>query len=95
MDGHVVTRSHGAEHDPAAGPAGGQHGQGSRLGYCPQHDPLLDLLTAREQLALYARLKVGFPASWTLASILLPWRRVASFESLQQAKLLSAAGSVL
>ena len=30
------------------------------LGYCPQVDPLLDLMTAREQLALFARLK-GVP----------------------------------
>ena len=28
------------------------------LGFCPQQDPLLDLLTGREHLALYARLKV-------------------------------------
>ena len=31
----------------------------ARLGYCPQVDPLLDLLTAREQLAMFARLKVS------------------------------------
>ena len=29
------------------------------LGFCPQQDPLMDLLTGREHLALYARLKVG------------------------------------
>ena len=29
-------------------------------GYCPQTDPLLDMLTGREQLALYARLR-GIP----------------------------------
>lgn len=34
---------------------------GASLGYCPQHDPLLEHLTAREQLALYARLKVYRP----------------------------------
>lgn len=28
------------------------------LGFCPQTDPLLEFLTAQEQLALYARLKV-------------------------------------
>ena len=28
------------------------------LGFCPQQDPLLDLLTGWEHLALYARLKV-------------------------------------
>lgn len=28
-----------------------------RLGYCPQFDPLLDLLTGREHVQLYARLK--------------------------------------
>lgn len=28
------------------------------LGFCPQQDPLLDLLTAEEHLSLYARLKV-------------------------------------
>ena len=28
------------------------------LGFCPQQDPLLDLLTGTEHLALYARLKV-------------------------------------
>lgn len=33
---------------------------GPRLGYCPQVDPLIDLMTAREQLALFARLK-GVP----------------------------------
>ena len=27
------------------------------LGFCPQQDPLLELLTAREHLSLYARLK--------------------------------------
>ena len=58
VDGHVVTRSHRAGGSTSAG---AQHGQGSRLGYCPQFDPLLDLLTAREQLALYARLKVDSP----------------------------------
>jgi len=26
------------------------------LGYCPQFDPLLDLMTSREQLSLYARI---------------------------------------
>jgi len=31
------------------------------IGYCPQHDPLFDLLTPRETLWLYARLK-GFSA---------------------------------
>ena len=30
----------------------------AELGFCPQQDPLLDLLTGREHLALYARLKV-------------------------------------
>ena len=30
------------------------------IGYCPQHDPLLDLLTAREHLYLYAAIK-GVP----------------------------------
>lgn len=30
------------------------------IGYCPQFDPLLDLLTGREQLQMYARLK-GLP----------------------------------
>ena len=33
--------------------------------YCPQHDPLLELLTAREQLAMYATLKVSGPYSLT------------------------------
>ena len=34
-------------------------GQGHAvLGFCPQQDPLMDLLTGREHLALYARLKV-------------------------------------
>ena len=31
------------------------------LGFCPQADPLLDLLTGLEHLALYARLKVCPP----------------------------------
>lgn len=30
------------------------------LGFCPQQDPLLELLTATEHLSLYARLKVGW-----------------------------------
>ena len=33
------------------------------LGYCPQHDPLLEVLTVREHLQLYARIKgVAEPA---------------------------------
>lgn len=36
-------------------------GQGHAvLGFCPQQDPLMDLLTGREHLALYARLKVNY-----------------------------------
>lgn len=37
----------------------------ARLGFCPQSDPLFELLSAREHLAMYARLKVrgwGAPA---------------------------------
>ena len=30
------------------------------IGYCPQFDPLLDLMTARETLSMYALLK-GIP----------------------------------
>ncbi len=33
------------------------------LGFCPQQDPLMDLMTGREHLALYARLKVRHKAS--------------------------------
>ena len=33
------------------------------LGFCPQQDPLMDLMTGREHLALYARLKVCQEAS--------------------------------
>ena len=29
----------------------------SRMGYCPQADPLLELMTARETLYMFARLK--------------------------------------
>jgi ABC-type multidrug transport system ATPase subunit len=32
----------------------------SKLGYCPQHDALLDLLTVREHLELFGRIK-GVP----------------------------------
>jgi len=32
----------------------------SKLGYCPQHDALLDLLTVKEHLELFARVK-GVP----------------------------------
>eukprot|EP00898_Chlorokybus_atmophyticus_P008904 jgi/Chlat1/9014/Chrsp94S08294 len=32
------------------------------IGYCPQFDPILDLMTAREQLRMYSRLK-GIPES--------------------------------
>ena len=28
-----------------------------RLGYCPQQDPLLELMTGRETLLMFARLK--------------------------------------
>ncbi|KAK9862183.1 hypothetical protein WJX84_007200 [Apatococcus fuscideae] len=35
----------------------GASARGALLGYCPQQDPLLDLLTAEEQLTMYARLK--------------------------------------
>jgi ATP-binding cassette, subfamily A (ABC1), member 3 len=38
------------------------------LGYCPQADPLLDVLTVREHLALYARIK-GVPESALPAAI--------------------------
>ena len=41
-------------------PSGGGavvRGGRSRLGFCPQQDALLELLTGAEQLALYARLK--------------------------------------
>ena len=33
-----------------------------QLGYCPQTSPLINRLTARETLAMYARLR-GIPAS--------------------------------
>ena len=33
------------------------------LGYCPQFEALLELLTVREHLHLYARIKVSFCAS--------------------------------
>ncbi|KAH9638488.1 hypothetical protein HF086_016813 [Spodoptera exigua] len=42
--GHVVVRGERA---------------GTRLGVCPQHDVLLDCLTAREHVQLYAQLKSG------------------------------------
>ena len=44
---------------PSAGGAIVRGGR-SRLGFCPQQDALLELLTGAEQLALYARLK-GVP----------------------------------
>ena len=44
---------------PSAGGAVVRGGR-SRLGFCPQQDALLELLTGAEQLALYARLK-GVP----------------------------------
>ena len=46
-----------------------------RLGYCPQRDPLLDLLTVREHLQLYARLK-GVPEHLVAATAEAIWRRV-------------------
>jgi ABC-type multidrug transport system ATPase subunit len=36
------------------------HGVRKHIGYCPQFDPLLDLMTGREHLCMYARLK-GVP----------------------------------
>ena len=46
-----------------------------RIGYCPQRDPLLDLLTVREHLMLYARLK-GMPEHHVGAAAEAIWRRV-------------------
>ncbi len=46
-----------------------------RIGYCPQRDPLLDLLTVREHLHLYARLK-GLPERAVAAAAEATWRRV-------------------
>jgi ABC-type multidrug transport system ATPase subunit len=46
-----------------------------RLGYCPQRDPLLDLLTVREHLHLYARLK-GMPPHLVAPAAEAIWRRV-------------------
>jgi ABC-type multidrug transport system ATPase subunit len=46
-----------------------------RIGYCPQRDPLLDLLTVREHLMLYARLK-GMPERHVGAAAEAIWRRV-------------------
>ncbi len=43
---------------PSAGGAVVRGGR-NRLGFCPQQDALLELLTGAEQLALYARLKVA------------------------------------
>jgi ABC-type Na+ transport system ATPase subunit NatA len=45
------------------------------IGFCPQYDPLLDLLTVREHLHLYARLK-GMPERHVAASAEATWRRV-------------------
>ena len=46
-----------------------------RIGYCPQRDPLLDLLTVREHLLLYGRLK-GLPEHQVGAAAAAIWRRV-------------------
>lgn len=45
---HGVSMLHGADEGQNAA---------TQIGYCPQVDPLLDLLTAREHLSLFARLK--------------------------------------
>lgn len=47
--GHVIVRS--------------ERGGGARLGVCPQRDVLLDGLSAREHVALYAQLKSGLTAA--------------------------------
>jgi ABC-type lipoprotein export system ATPase subunit len=43
-------------------------GAGSQLGYCPQIDPLLDMMSAQEQLSMYARLK-GVPPQRLQAAV--------------------------
>jgi ATP-binding cassette subfamily A (ABC1) protein 3 len=45
------------------------------IGYCPQKDPILELLTVREHLLLYARLK-GIPENVVHAAVESTWRRV-------------------
>ena len=45
------------------------------IGYCPQKDPILELLSVREHLLLYARLK-GIPESVVHAAVESTWRRV-------------------
>ena len=45
------------------------------IGYCPQKDPILELLTVREHLLLYARLK-GMPEGVVHAAVESTWRRV-------------------
>lgn len=40
----------------------------SQLGYCPQIDPLLEMMSAREQLGMYARLK-GVPRERLQAAV--------------------------
>lgn len=52
---------------PSAGGAVVRGGR-SRLGFCPQQDALLELLTGAEQLALYARLK-GVPERAVAAQV--------------------------
>ena len=46
-----------------------------QIGYCPQRDPILDLLTVREHLELYARLK-GLPERYVATASEATWRRV-------------------
>ena len=45
------------------------------IGYCPQKDPIFELLTVREHLLLYARLK-GLPESSVHGAAESTWRRV-------------------
>ncbi|KAK9808280.1 hypothetical protein WJX73_007025 [Symbiochloris irregularis] len=72
VDGRVVASASGASATNSVA-----------LGYCPQHDPLLEFLTAREQLGMYARLKgvpaeqVGTAVAEVIARVSLPQEMAA------------------